>query len=75
MFSPEGAMRYFARLLGASLRPAVSEECPHPFFITSPAMKNAHPFIVINGRPLDYAISQTGTVVPQRMWSHTLADT
>jgi hypothetical protein len=78
MFSPEGAMRYFAHLLGvdaSSLRTAVSEERPHPFFITSPAVKNAHPFIVINGRPLDYAISQTGTVVPQRMWSHTLADT
>ena len=72
MFSPQGAMRYFTHLLGVdvrSLRPTVFLEPPHPFFITSPAAANVRPSLAINGRPLDYAISQAGTVVPQRMWS------
>ena len=71
MFSPEGAMRYFARLLGVdvrSLRPIVSQEQPHPFFLTNPVAENIRPSLAI-GRPLDYAISRAGTVVPQRMWS------
>ena len=67
-------MRYFSRLLGVdgrSLRPTVSQEIPHAFFFTSTAVQNARPSssLVINGRPLDYAISQVGTVVPQRMFS------
>ena len=72
MFSPEGTMRYFVRLLGVdvrSLRPVVSQERPHPFFLTSPAVENICPSLAINGRPLDYAISRAGTIVPQRMWS------
>ena len=72
MTGPEDAARYFARLLGVdprSLRPAVSQNWPHAFFITSPAVQNARPHLDINGRPLDYAISQAGTVVPQYMWS------
>jgi len=72
MFSPEGAMRYFARLLGVdarSLRPIVSQERPHPFFLTSPAVENVRSSLAINGRPLDYAISRAGTIVPQRMRS------
>ena len=76
MFSPEGATLYFSRLLGVDarcLRPTVSSELPHAFFITGPAMhanvQNARPSLDMNGRPLDYAISQAGTVVPQRMWS------
>lgn len=72
-FSPEGATRYFARLLGVdvrSLRYTVSQEPPHAFFVTDlPTVQNARPHLVINGRPLDYAITQAGTVVPQRMWS------
>jgi len=74
MFSPEGAMRYFTRLFGVdarSLRPTVSQERPYSFFILSPAVENARPPFAVNGRPLDYAISQAGTVVPQRMWSPT----
>jgi hypothetical protein len=61
MYSPEGAMRYFSRLLGVDarpLRPTVTQERPHPFLITNST-----------GRPLDYAITQAGTIVPQRMWS------
>jgi hypothetical protein len=74
MFSPEGAMRYFARLLGVnarSIRPAVSQGRPHSFFITTPVAGDARFSLDINGRSLDYAISHTGTVVPQRMWSVT----
>lgn len=74
MFSPGGAMQYFARLLGVdarSLRPTVAQERPHSFCITSPAVENAGPSFAIDGRPLDYAISQAGTIVPQRMWSPT----
>jgi len=72
MTGPEDAARYFARLLGVdprSLRPAVSQNWPYAFFITSPAVQNARPHLDINVRPLDYAISQAGTVVPQPMWS------
>jgi hypothetical protein len=72
MFSPEGAVRFFTRLLGVdarSLRPTISQESPHAFFITSFAMQCACPSFAINGRPLDYVISQAGTIVPQRMWS------
>ena len=72
MFSPEGAARFFARLLGVdprSLRPTVSQERLHAFFITSSAVQSARPSLAINGRPLDYAITQAGTVVPQRMWT------
>jgi hypothetical protein len=76
MFSPEGAMRYFTRLLGVdarSLHPAVSQEPPHGFFISSPAVhavvQNARPSLIIDGRPLDYALSRAGTIVPQRMWT------
>lgn len=73
-FSPQGAMQYFTRLLGVdarSLRPTVSQEMPHALFFTSPAVQNARPSssLVIDGRPLDYAISQVGTVVPQHMFS------
>jgi hypothetical protein len=71
MFSPEGAARFFARLLGVdlpSLRPTLSQEGLHAFFITSSAVQSARP-LALDGRPLDYAISQAGTVVPQRMWS------
>ena len=71
-FSPEDAMQYFARLLGVdgrSLRPTLSQEMPHAFFVTSFAVQNARPSLVINERPVDYAISQVGTVVPQRMFS------
>ena len=72
MFSPEGAARFFARLLGVdlqSLRPTLSQERLHAFFIVSSAVQSARPSLAIDGRPLDYAISQAGTVVPQRMWS------
>jgi hypothetical protein len=65
-------MWYFTRLLGVdgrSLRPTVSQERPHAFFFTNSAVQNARPSLVINERPLDYAISQVGTVVPQRMYS------
>jgi hypothetical protein len=33
------------------------------------AVQSARPSLAINGRPLDYAITQAGTVVPQRMWT------
>jgi hypothetical protein len=72
MFSPEGAVRFFARLLGVdarSLRPTVSQERLHAFFVTSSDVQSARPSLAINGRPIDYTISQAGTVVPQRMWS------
>jgi hypothetical protein len=72
MLSPEGAARFFSRLLGVdarSLRPTVSQERLHAFFITSSDVQSARPSLAINGRPLDYTISQVGTVVPQRMWS------
>ncbi|KAH9980588.1 hypothetical protein BJV74DRAFT_779394 [Russula compacta] len=74
MFYPEGAAAYFARLLrvdARSLRPTVSHEWPHAFFITGHAV-NAPPSLFINGVPawlLDYAIRQVGTIVPQRIWS------
>jgi hypothetical protein len=67
-------MRYFTRLLGVdarSLRPTVAQERPHPFCITSAAVEDAGPSPAINARPLDYAISQAGTIVPPRMWSPT----
>jgi hypothetical protein len=32
-------------------------------------VQSARPYLAINGRPLDYAITQAGTVVPQRMWT------
>jgi hypothetical protein len=70
-FSPEGAARHFSRLLGVdsrSLRPVVSQERPHAFFVASSATQNARPSLDVNGQPLDYAISQVGTVVPQRMF-------
>jgi len=75
-FSPEGAVRFFTRLLGVdaqSLRPPISQESPHAFFITSFSMQCACPSFAINGRPLDYVISQAGTVVPQRMWSSRIS--
>ena len=86
MFGPEGAAIYFARLLKVdvrSLRPTMSQEWPHAFFITSPspttataAQQNHHhdahpPTLYINRRPaylLDYTIRQVGTVVPQGIW-------
>ena len=71
-FSPEGAAQFFARLLGVdprSLRPTLSQGRLHAFFITSSAVQSARPSLAINGRPLDYAITQAGTVVPQRMWA------
>src|SRR5258707_5513589 len=77
MFGPEGATLYFARLLKVdvrSLRPTMSQEWPHAFFITNPttpAVQNAPPTLHINRLPawlLDYAIRQVGTVVPQRIW-------
>jgi hypothetical protein len=72
MFSPEGASRFFARLLGVdprSLRPTLSQEKLYAFFITSSAVQSARPSLGIDGRPLDYAITHAGTVVPQRMWA------
>jgi hypothetical protein len=72
MVGPEDAARYFVRLLGVdarSLRPAISEQPLHAFFITDLAAQAVRPSLAINGRPLDYAITDTGTVVPQRMWS------
>ena len=76
VFSPEGAVRFFTRLLGVdvrSLRPTISQESPQAFFITSFAMQCPCPSFAINGRPLDYVISQAGTVVPQRMWSSRIS--
>ena len=72
MVGPEDAARYFVRLLGVdarSLRPALSERPPRAFFITDSAARAVRPPLVINGRTLDYAVSDAGTVVPQRMWS------
>jgi hypothetical protein len=76
MFGPEGAAIYFARLLKVdvrSLRPAMSPEWPHAFFITTPTAEqnSAPPTLYINRRPahlLDYTIRQVGTVVPQGIW-------
>jgi hypothetical protein len=84
MFGPEGAALYFARLLKVdvrSLRPTMSQEWPHAFFITSPTVQNAPPSsLPINGRPawlLDYTIRHVGTVVPQYLWplGNTSSDT
>jgi hypothetical protein len=90
MFGPEGAAVYFSRLLKIdvhSLRPMMSQEWPHAFFITSPttvqnAAPQATPTLYINRRParlLDYAIRQVGTVVPQGIWppcnNNTSSDT
>jgi hypothetical protein len=78
MFSPAGAVQYFARLLGVdsrSLRPTLSQEQPHAFFISSQAVyvyasvRSVHPSLAIDGRPLDYVISQAGTIIPQGLWS------
>src|SRR5260221_9961272 len=72
MVGPEDGARYFVRLLGVdarSLRPAISERPPHAFFITDLAAQAVRPSLAINGRPLDYAITDAGTVVPQCMWS------
>lgn len=85
MFGPEGAAVYFARLLKAdvrSLRPTMTQEWPHAFFImTNPPptaaaqQQNASnappPTLYISRRPahlLDYTIRQVGTVVPQGIW-------
>ncbi|KAI0255572.1 hypothetical protein BJV78DRAFT_1279317 [Lactifluus subvellereus] len=74
-FGPERATQYFARLLRVdlrSLRPTGSQEWPHAFFITSPAVKNSPPSVLIDRQPawlLDYAIRDVGTVVPQHIWS------
>ena len=71
MVGPEDAARYFVRLLGfdvRSLRLAMSEQPPHAFFIPDSAVHTVHPSLAINGRSLDYAITDAGTVVPQRMW-------
>jgi hypothetical protein len=60
MFSPEGASRFFACLLGMdpwSLRPTLSQERLNAFFITSSDVQSARPSLAINGRPLDYAIT------------------
>ena len=73
-FGPEGATRYFARLLRVdprSLRATGSQDWPHAFFITSPVVKNSPSSILIDGQPawlLDYAIRDVGTVVPQYIW-------
>jgi len=75
MVGPERAAWYFTRLLrvdARALRPTVSQDWPHAFFITSPAVQNAHPSLTIGGLPawlLDYAVRNYGTVVPQRIWS------
>ena len=84
MFGPEGAAIYFARLLKVdvrSLRPTMSQEWPHAFFITSPTVQQnaAPPTLYINRLPahlLDYTIRQVGTVVPQGIWppGNTSAD-
>ena len=79
MFGPEGAAVYFARLLKVdvrSLRPTMSQEWPHAFFITSPTTAVQQdtappPTLYINRRPahlLDYTIRQVGTVIPQGIW-------
>jgi hypothetical protein len=69
--STKGAEQYFACLLRGDarpLRPTVSQEQPHAFSTTSPAVQNVHPPFAINRWPLDYhAASQAGTVVPQRI--------
>jgi hypothetical protein len=93
MFGPEDAASYFSRLLKADVRsvhPTMSQEWPHAFFITSPAVQGATaapqapPTLYINRRPaqlLDYTIRQVGTVVPQGIWppgndnGNTAADT
>ena len=85
MFGPEGAAIYFARLLKVdvhSLRPTMSEEWPHAFFITGTTAAQAPPTLYINQQPahlLDYTIRQVGTVVPQGIWppgnTSSLADT
>ena len=75
IFGPEGAALYFACLLRVdmrSLRPTMSQEWPHAFFITSPTAQNAAaaPTLYINRQPahlLDCTIHQVGTVVPQRV--------
>src|SRR5260221_8225335 len=72
MSGPQGAAQYFARLVGVdarSLHPTVTQDWPYAFFITNPAVQTARPYLDINARPLDHAISQAGTVVPQSMWS------
>jgi hypothetical protein len=74
MFRPDGAALYFARLLKVdvrSLRPTMSQEWPHAFFITSPTVQNAPPSLLIDGRPawlLDHTTRDVGTVVPQNLW-------
>ena len=71
MVGPEDAARYFVRLLGVdmqSFHPAISEQPPHAFFIPDSAMQAVRPSLAAIGRSLDYAITDAGTVVPQRMW-------
>ena len=81
MFGPEGAAIYFARLLkvdARSLRPTMSQEWPHAFFITSPTVQQntttstpPTTLYYINRQPahlLDYTIRQVGTIVPQGIW-------
>jgi hypothetical protein len=71
MAGPEDAARYFVRLFGVdaqSLHPTISEQPPHAFFSTDPAVQTVCPSLAINARLLDYAITDAGTVVPQRLW-------
>jgi hypothetical protein len=81
MFCPDVAALYFARLLkvnAQSLRPTMSQEWPHAFFITSPTVQIAPPSLLIDGQPawlLDHAIRNVGTVVPQRLWLQAPSDT
>ena len=71
MVGPKDAARYFVRLFGVdtqSLRPAISGRPPHAFFLTESAVQTIRSSLVNNARLLDYAITDAGTVVPQRMW-------
>ena len=49
-------------------RPTISERPPHVLFITDSAVQAVRPSISINGRSLDYTITNAGTVVPQHIW-------
>jgi hypothetical protein len=63
-FSPKNAVQFLTRLLGSNVWTiylTVFQEGPRAFFIRGP--------LPTKGRPLDYVISDVGTVVPQRMWS------
>lgn len=70
-FSPAGAEQYFVRLLGMAPRsfyPIFSPEWPLVFFVVAdPTAQNVRPSL--SRRALDFAISNAGSVVPQRLWA------